>query len=221
MDKSLDGSPQDDDTGPAAARRASRAVAVASGALVLVAITTVIVVVLGGDRPGSSGAAGGLTDVVQTYEPAERQAIDAFTAEMLDGTTFDSEDLRGQVAVVNVWGSWCGPCRAEAPDLARLATERAGEVVFIGINVRDNEAAAQAYERSFAVPYPSIATEDSGAALLAFRGALASAAVPSTVVLDADTRVAARVVGPVTYRTLDALITDVLGTAEDKTAQGE
>lgn len=209
----------DDESGPLSAGRAYRAVAVAAGVLILVATVTVVVVVLGGDRPGSSG--GGTTDVVQTFEPAEREPIDVFTARMLDGTTFDSADLGGKVAVVNVWGSWCGPCRAEAPDLARLATERADEVTFLGINVRDNAAAAQAYERTFAVPYPSIATEDSGVALLAFRGALASAAVPSTVVLDTETRVAARVVGPVTYRTLDALITDVLDTAPDATAQAE
>lgn len=202
--------------------RVRRVAQLAAGLTLLIALVTTAVVVLGDDRAADQGrgsAAGDASSgkLVQTYPVGERQQIDDFSAQLLNGTTFDTTQVRGRVSVFNVWGSWCGPCRTEAPDLARVARERDGEVRFYGINVRDNPDAARAFERSFKVPYPSIEPDDSATALLAFRGALASAAVPSTVVLDAEGRVAARVLGPVSYRTLDALVADVIG---DSAAQG-
>ena len=161
------------------------------------------------DRPnGSLDAASG--DVLQRYPAAERQRPAPFTARLLDGGQFDSEDLRGRVAVLNVWGSWCGPCRLEAPDLVKVAGEFGTRVRFLGINVRDSPAAARAFERSFQVPYPSIHPDDSAEALLAFGGALVAAAVPSTVVLDAEGLIAARVVGRVDDDTLRGLVRDLL-----------
>lgn len=197
---------------PRARRGLLRAVV---GVLALIAVATVLVLVLGdrGPSAGGDGTDEPLSKLVQTYDEAEREPIDDFTAELLDGDRLDTAQLRGEVTVFNVWGSWCGPCRTEAPDLARVASERAEEVSFYGINVRDNADAARAFERAFEVPYPSVRPEDSADAILAFRGALASAAVPSTVILDAEGRVAARVVGPVTYRTLDALLTEVVATS--------
>lgn len=156
---------------------------------------------------GSSSTGSG--DVIQQYAEGERKAVEPFAGALLDGEEFDSTALQGHVTVVNVWGSWCGPCREEAPVLARVARETRDEGVrFIGINVRDNPAAARAFERTFDVPYPSIVSDDSPEALLAFGGLLASAAVPSTVVVDPDGTVAARVVGTVTAPTLRALVED-------------
>lgn len=83
-------------------------------------------------------------------------------------------------------------------------------MTFLGINVRDNPASAQAFERAFEIPYPSIHPDDAGSAILAFNGALTAAAVPSTVVLDEQGRVAARVIGPVDASTLRGLVLDTL-----------
>lgn len=148
--------------------------------------------------------------IIEEFAPEDRVLVDYFEADMLDGSSFRSSQTLGQVAVYNVWGSWCGPCRAEAPDLTRLARETSAETVFVGINLRDNDAAARAFERTFDTPYSSITTADSADALLAFGSALSSSAIPSTVVVDPEGRVAARVVGPITYATLKALVSTVV-----------
>jgi thiol-disulfide isomerase/thioredoxin len=153
-------------------------------------------------------------DVVEQFSAGDRKPLDDFEARLLNGDTFSTRELAGRVAVYNVWGSWCAPCRAEAPDLIRVANEYRDDVTFVGINVRDNPGAARAFERSFGVPYESIQTDDSSVALLAFGGALASAAVPSTVVVDRDGRIAARVVGQVNYGTLKSLVAEVVAEAE-------
>src|SRR3546814_3529887 len=93
---------------------------------------------------------------------------------MLSGDTLDTSSLRGEVVVFNVWGSWCVPCATEAPDLVKVANELDTQVVFVGINVRDNEAAARAFEREYAVPYDSVVAQDSSRAMLSFAGALRS-----------------------------------------------
>lgn len=190
------------------------------GFVVLVAIS---VVVLGGaawvyslaPETGDAGSPLGArtTDVVQQFEPGDRVAVSDVTADLLDGTTLDADDLDGRVTVVNVWGSWCGPCRAEAPDLVKVAEAFDGRAQFLGINVRDSPDAARAFERAYGIPYPSVHPDDSPRTILAFGGALTAAAVPSTVVLDRDASVAARVVGRVDAATLRTLVREVL--AED------
>ncbi|UMG92246.1 TlpA disulfide reductase family protein [Nocardioides sp. TF02-7] len=141
----------------------------------------------------------------------DRQEIKPISGTLLDGTSFDSREFAGQVTVYNVWGSWCAPCRTEAPVLRRVAEETSElGVRFIGINVRDNDAAARAFEERYEIEYPSLTTGTSGAALLAFGPALPPSAVPSTMVVDAEGRLAARVIGPVDETTLTTLITDTL-----------
>ncbi|MGI8901286.1 MAG: TlpA family protein disulfide reductase, partial [Nocardioides sp.] len=83
-------------------------------------------------------------------------------------------------------------------------------VRFVGINVRDNDASARAFERRYQITYPSIVTADSGKALLAFGSKLPPNAVPSTMVVDQQGRLAARVIGKTTYGTLTSLIEDTL-----------
>ena len=99
----------------------------------------------------------------------------------------------------NVWGSWCAPCRKEAPELARLAKEtKPLGVQFLGVDIRDSKSAAVAFEHDYGITYPSIFAPDSRA-LLGFKN-LAPRAVPTTYVLDRSGRVAAVSIGPLTAR---------------------
>ena len=170
-----------------------------------------------------SGCAGGASDgtdarefvsgpgVVSQIEVADRGAMPRVTGSLLDGGMFDSADYPGTVLVFNVWGSWCVPCREEAPALQAVWEEtRARGVQFVGVNVKDNDAAARAFEAEFGMTYPSIRTADSPKVLLAFRSSLPPGAVPSTLIVDREGRVATRVVGATTYQTLTRLVEEVL-----------
>jgi thiol-disulfide isomerase/thioredoxin len=141
---------------------------------------------------------------------ADREGAVTFAGTTLDGERFDVADHRGEVVVVNVWGSWCPPCIAEAPALERVWEQtRSQDVQFVGVNTRDQNAAARAHERRFDISYPSI-DDDGGRVLLAFRGTLPPLAIPSTLVLDRTGRVAARVLGKVGAGTLRGVVDDVL-----------
>ncbi|ANC31288.1 TlpA family protein disulfide reductase [Isoptericola dokdonensis] len=147
---------------------------------------------------------------VQQWEPDERE-----DEVVVEGTTFEGDevstaDWRGDVVVLNTWYAGCAPCRAEAPELVEIANERAADGVhLLGINTEDEAGAALAFQRTFDVPYPSI-EDRSGQVVAALSGVVPLRAVPSTVVLDADGRVAARVVGQVAGSTLEALIDDAV-----------
>ena len=147
---------------------------------------------------------------VEQLAPDQRATTIELTGTTLDGEPWSSVDQRGKVVVVNVWGSWCGPCDAEAPDLAQVAQELAdaGEPVqFVGVNDRDSVDSARAFERKHAVPYPSL-THDGGRTLARLQG-LATAR-PTTMVLDGQGRLAARINGQVDASTLRGMVEDVL-----------
>jgi len=112
----------------------------------------------------------------------------------------------GKVAVVNVWASWCSPCRAEEPALSALA-KKYTEVEFIGILTRDNPVNAEAFVRKREIPYPTL-IDDS--ILVGFRKSLPANAIPSTVVIDKTGKVAARISGAITVSSLTDLIEKVL-----------
>lgn len=164
---------------------------------------------------GAPTATDGVVEVIVT---GDRERVDPIKGELLDGGNFDSNSLAGHVVVYNVWGSWCAPCRTEAPTLKQVSEEtRELGVRFVGINVRDNDAAARAFEDNYGIDYPSITTGTSSDALLAFGPALPPSAVPSTMVVDADGRLAARIIGPASYTTLSKLVTETA--AESQVAQ--
>ena len=123
----------------------------------------------------------------------------------VENTTFTPEQLKGQRWILNVWASWCSPCRAEAPTLVALANKYT-DVAFIGILTRDNPANAEAFERRFKIPYPTV-IDDS--ILLGFKGSLPANAIPTTVILDKSGFVAARISGVVTVASLSKLIEKV------------
>jgi thiol-disulfide isomerase/thioredoxin len=174
------------------------------------------------DGPGapdySTRESVGLASGVYEYAPAERGEPVSVSGVSLTGEPLDTASYRGRVVLLNVWGSWCAPCRKEAPLLAR-ASQRfpASQLSLVGINVRDNRAAALAFESRFDITYPSISEEESPGALLALNGYVPLNAVPVTVLLDAEGRVAARVVGVLREATLSALIDSLLseGAAAD------
>ena len=160
---------------------------------------------------GSGGGANGYVagdGTVQLLPAEKRREPVSLAAPTLDGQRLDVGSLRGKIAVVNVWAQWCAPCRAEAPELKAAAAElKPKGVAFLGVNTRDDVATARAFERAFTPGYPSIV--DSGPQLLAFGGAIPPSALPTTLVLDTRGRVAARVTGGLTRRTLVALVEDV------------
>ncbi len=165
----------------------------------------------GGARAGQAGTryVPG-SGMVTTMPPWERQPAPALRGKSLDGRQIGLSDFKGKVVVLNVWGSWCPPCRKETPDLVAAAKAlRPKGVEFLGLNTRDNDPGPpKAFVRTFGVPYPSVYDPD-GAQLLGFRDTLPAGAIPSTLVIDRQGRVAARVLGPMSQRTLEALATDV------------
>lgn len=137
------------------------------------------------------------------------------TTRPVQGTTLDGKkvalsDYRGKVVVVNVWGSWCPPCIQETPDLkkayTRLRAARPG-VAFVGVDIKESAASAQSFVVKNRIPYPSLAYEG-GKSLLALHGT--APATPTTLVLDQQGRIAARVLGPVDATTLVGLVQDVI-----------
>lgn len=154
----------------------------------------------------------GADGIVTQLDPGERQQPGTVEGETLEGEPLSLDQYRGKVVVLNVWGSWCGPCRKEAPALAEAARELGGDdVAFVGINTRDmSQDQGLAFQRRYDVPYPSL-FDPSGRSLLAFSGTLNPSAIPSTVVLDRDGRVAASILGEIPSRvTLVDVVEDVL-----------
>ena len=163
---------------------------------------------------GSSGDQGYVAGkgIITSLSEADRKQPGEVSGETIDGEPLSLEDYAGQVVVVNVWGSWCAPCRAEAPMLAEAARDlEKDDVAFLGIDSRDlNETQARAFVRRFEIPYPSI-YDQQGRTLLAFRGTLVPSSVPATVIIDREGRVAASVLGEITRTTLYDLVEEVAG----------
>ena len=147
---------------------------------------------------------------VRAVPASQRGSAVRLSGTDLDGRRLDLAGLRGEPVVVVVWGSWCTPCRAEAPDVVAAAKRLEGTAHVVGVNIRDPSAAqAASFVRRFSVPYPSFYSPD-GEALLAFRGTLTPSSIPSFVVLDARGRVAASIIGRLpSTTTLVDLVSDV------------
>lgn len=156
----------------------------------------------------TSGSGNGFVDagnVTKIFLAADRSPAPSLTGDLVDGGTFDLAAQRGHVVVLNLWGSWCAPCRVEAGDLERAyRASRAQSVVFIGDNIRDDHDGAVAFEKAHGITYPSISDPGSRVAL-AFRS-IPPTAIPSTIVIDAAGRIAAIHLGSITQAQLTDLI---------------
>jgi len=125
----------------------------------------------------------------------EREEVLSFTGTTLDGELFDLADLRGRVVVVNAWASWCAPCRTEMPAFVDLrAVTDPSDLAVVGLNVGDEPAAAQEFIDEQGVNFASVADPDG--AILATIPGVPPKALPSTVILDREGRIAARIIGP-------------------------
>ena len=166
----------------------------------------------GGADAGNAGYVSG-DGSVTTWAVGDRGKPVELAGTDFSGTAVDVTAHRGQVVVINTWYAACPPCRAEAPDLVRLANDYAAKgVTVIGLNGTDDAGAAQAFERTFTVPYRSIEDRD-GRAVAALQGVVPIQAVPTTVLLDRDGRVAARILGRADASTLRSLVDDLVATA--------
>ncbi|MFJ1917094.1 TlpA family protein disulfide reductase [Streptomyces sp. NPDC088147] len=151
----------------------------------------------GGGKSGGGGDTNFVTNTggISTVAAADRKPANRLSGETLEGEQLDVADLKGKIVVMNVWGSWCPPCRAEAPHFAKVAKETESKgVAFVGINTRDaNKGPALAFEKDYAVPYPSLYDPTGKLIVNGFpRGSLNPQSIPSTIVLDRDGKIAAR-----------------------------
>ena len=170
----------------------------------------------------ASGWAGGGSSGVTTvdgntsavlYSAGHRPLAPGFTATTLTGSKLSFSAYRGRVVVVNFWGSWCVPCREEAPILTTVAAsyQRSG-VSFLGVDVRDTTASAEAFARGFHIPYPSV-SDTSSAITQDFAAVVPIAGTPTTLVIDRTGHVAGAVFGTITYSELTDILARVTGPA--------
>jgi len=149
---------------------------------------------------------------VVEIKPADREDPVAFEGVLDNGEKTTSADYAGDVTVVNFWYAACAPCRVEAPELVKVYDSFDGQdVKFLGVNLYDGAETSQAFAKKFGVEYPSALTTVDGSIKLAFAGSTPLNAVPVTLVLDKEGRVAARLIGQIEESTiLETLVRETL-----------
>ncbi|MEY9874144.1 peroxiredoxin [Streptacidiphilus sp. MAP12-33] len=190
-------------------RRSLLALAALSGVLMLSACSGSNAAENGGGADTGYVAGTGLAHAVPV---GQRGSAINLSGKDLDGKAIDLSAYRGKVVVLNVWGSWCGPCRAEAGDFEQVyQADQAKGVAFVGINTRDTQIdQAQQFVKAHGLTYPSFYDED-GSLLLQFpAGSLNPQAIPSTLILDREGRIAVRALTPLTSDQLAKLVDPVI-----------
>ncbi|MEV0170991.1 TlpA disulfide reductase family protein [Streptomyces sp. NPDC050803] len=189
---------------------ASRAPLTLAGAVVAALLLSAC-----GSGGKSSGSGTGFVmgeDGIATVQQGERDAAPDLSGKTIDGKQLDVASYKGKVVVLNVWGSWCAPCRAEAPNFEKVYNDlKTDGVQFVGINTRDTSTAnALAFEEEQGVTYPSL-YDPTGKLMLRFeKGTLNPQAIPSTLVLDRDGKIAARSLAALSEEKLRKMIDPVL-----------
>lgn len=179
-------------------------------AAVLAGVLLIVVLATGWAGSGNSGVTtvdGNAGAVL--YAAGHRSLAPEFTGTTLTGSKLSFSAYRGKVVVLNFWGSWCVPCREEAPILAAVAEKyQPSDVSFLGVDVRDTAAGALAFAHRFHVTYPSV-SDQSSAITLDFTAKVPIAATPTTLVVDRTGHIAGAVFGTVTYSGLTAILAKV------------
>ncbi|MDQ2813645.1 MAG: TlpA family protein disulfide reductase [Actinomycetota bacterium] len=193
-------------------RAGRRTVILAAAVLTGVLLTVVLV---------AGWATGGTSNVTYVdgshsavlYAAGQRRAAPDFTGTTLTGSQLSFSSFRGRVVVLNFWGSWCVPCREEASTLAAAAAlYRSSGVAFLGVDVRDTTASAEAFARNFGISYPSV-SDQASAITLNFTAVVPIAGTPTTLVIDRTGHIAGAVFGATTYPVLTAILAKVTGKA--------
>ena len=169
---------------------------------------------------GSGGTSGGAGDTgfvtgsdgIATVGKGSRTAAPDLSGETIDGGQLDVADYKGKIVVLNVWGSWCGPCRLEAKNFVKVSEDLKDRgVQFVGINTRDTSTTpAIAFEKAHGVKYPSL-YDPTGKLMLRFeKGTLNPQAIPSTLVLDREGKVASRSLAALSEANLRKMLEPIL-----------
>ncbi|MFC4033097.1 TlpA family protein disulfide reductase [Streptomyces polygonati] len=174
-------------------RRPFRTAAVLAGTVALALAAAACSASSSGSSSGSSNFVGGNGEIT-AVKAADRQAAPDISGKTVAGSQVSLAQYKGKVVVVNIWGSWCAPCRAEAPNLAAVAAaDQAKGVQFLGINTRDLDVSnAARFDKTFHITYPSL-FDPYGKLILRFpKGSLNPQSLPATLVIDRQGRVAVR-----------------------------
>ncbi|MHC3473251.1 TlpA family protein disulfide reductase [Streptomyces sp. 7R007] len=169
---------------------------------------------------GSGGTSGGSGDTnfvtgadgISTVKKGDRADAPDLSGKTVDGQQLDVAAYKGKIVVLNVWGSWCPPCRAEAKNFEKVYQDVKGRgVQFVGINTRDTSTGpARAFEKEYGVSYPSL-YDPTGKLILRFKkGTLNPQAIPSTLVIDREGRIAARTLQALSEEKLRKMLAPVL-----------
>ena len=183
-------------------------------AAVVTGAALAVVLLAGWATSGKPGVADvdGNPDAV-LYALGHRPVAPDFTGTTLTGSRLSLSSYRGRVVVLNFWGSWCVPCREEAPALAVAARQYASAgVAFVGVDVRDTTASAEAFVRNFGITYPSV-SDSSSQITLDFTSVVPIAGTPTTLVIDRTGHIAGAVFGQITYAELTTILDQVDGKA--------
>ncbi|MEW2259756.1 TlpA disulfide reductase family protein [Streptomyces sp. NPDC047869] len=180
-----------------------------------IAASTVLLPACSVTGAGGEGRPRFVTDAsgIDTAPKDQRQPAGPLKGKTIEGKDFDISSLRGKVVVVNVWGSWCAPCRQEAPIFSAAAKRfKQDGVTFVGIDTRDPQReSSRSFEQDFNITYPSL--YDPSGKILAYgfpRGTINSQAIPSTIVLDRQGKIAARALQPLDEKGLRKMINPLI-----------
>jgi thiol-disulfide isomerase/thioredoxin len=187
-----------------------RTVVTVTAAVVVLAAVALTVTLSGGSGQASDRHYVGGSTSAWLYDSGHRPAAPAFSGTTLTGTALKSSSYEGKIVVLNFWGSWCGPCRGEAPTLAVLSEKYARNgVSFLGDDVGDNPVSAMTFARSMGITYPSL--NDPGYQIAQdFGTAVLINDTPTTLVIDSTGHIAGVILGAATFGVLDTMLHDVV-----------